>query len=130
MNSHPSSPRSRLYAHIYAVVQGIPAGKVATYGQVAAWAGYPGYARQVGYALFRCRGEDSAVPWQRVVNAQGSISYSPFRLGSDQWQRVLLEAEGIRFDEKGRISLQEYGWLGDPLILAQFPPLQPNSDSF
>ena len=51
-----------LYNKIYDTVRLIPCGKVATYGQVARWAGYPGYARQVGYALFRLE-KDSDVPW-------------------------------------------------------------------
>lgn len=96
---------------IFQVVRQIPAGRVATYGQVAYWAGFPGYARQVGYALYRLLDRDTDVPWQRVVNAKGQISYSPLRYGSDDLQRVLLEAEGIRFDARGHIDLDVFGWL-------------------
>jgi methylated-DNA-protein-cysteine methyltransferase-like protein len=45
-----------------------------------------------------------------VINAQGRISYSPFRLGYDELQKVLLQAEGIPFDAEGRVDLQQFGW--------------------
>ncbi len=99
-----------LYQRFYEVVRRIPPGRVATYGQVARLAGYPGYARQVGYALFRLQGHKTDIPWHRVINAQGRISYSPFRLGYDDLQKVLLEAEGIPFDVAGRVDLQQFGW--------------------
>ncbi len=99
-----------LYQRFYEVVRRIPPGRVATYGQVARLAGYPGYARQVGYALFRLQGHKTDIPWHRVINAQGRISYSPFRLGYDELQKVLLEAEGIPFDSEGRVDLQQFGW--------------------
>jgi methylated-DNA-protein-cysteine methyltransferase-like protein len=97
------------YERIYAVVRRIPPGKVATYGQVARLAGIAGQARQVGYALFRVA-PDTGVPWQRVINARGEISASPHRLGSDDLQRVLLEAEGIAFGPGGRIALEHHLW--------------------
>ncbi len=97
------------YETIYATVRRIPAGRVATYGQIAALAGLPGRARLVGYALFRVAPE-ADVPWQRVVNARGEISMSPLRLGSDHLQRVLLEEEGICFSEGDRLDLKQYGW--------------------
>ena len=61
------------YQRIYDVVRRIPAGRVATYGQVAALAGLPGHARQVGYALHALE-DHSGVPWQRVINAGGRVS--------------------------------------------------------
>jgi methylated-DNA-protein-cysteine methyltransferase-like protein len=96
------------YARIHAVVRRIPRGRVASYGQVAAVAGLPGHARQVGYAL-HALGPESDVPWQRVVNAQGEVS--PRRMpGWDAVQRVLLEREGIVFDARARVDLARYGW--------------------
>jgi methylated-DNA-protein-cysteine methyltransferase-like protein len=99
---------SESYARIYAVVKRIPARRVATYGQVAALAGMPGAARQVGYAL-NATPRGMRIPWQRVVNAQGTISH---RADPDDEirQRRLLEAEGVRFDPRGRIPLERYGW--------------------
>ncbi|MBN2170359.1 MAG: MGMT family protein [Candidatus Krumholzibacteriota bacterium] len=96
------------YARIYAVVRRIPRGRVATYGQVALLAGLPGQARQVGYALNAMPAEDTA-PWHRVINAKGMISAR----GDPQWedyQRHLLEAEGVEFDANERIDLGRYQW--------------------
>jgi methylated-DNA-protein-cysteine methyltransferase-like protein len=85
----------------YRAVRNVPAGKVASYGQIAELAGFEGHARQVGYALHALP-PDSGVPWHRVVNAKGEIS--PRSAGdSHELQRILLEAEGVGFDEKGRI---------------------------
>jgi len=96
------------WAPVYRVVRRIPAGRVASYGQVAAVAGMLRAARQVGYAL-HALDPGSAVPWHRVVNAQGRISAR----GPSETvllQRSLLEAEGIRFEPSGRIDLARFGW--------------------
>ena len=99
---------NRTYQRFYAVVQQIPRGRVATYGQVAQLARLAGRARQVGYALHALSAE-SDLPWQRVVNSAGRISLRA-EPGVDHLQRILLEAEGVTFDESGRISLKEYQW--------------------
>jgi methylated-DNA-protein-cysteine methyltransferase related protein len=98
------------YHKIYEVVRQIPVGKVATYGQVADLAGLYGKARLVGYALFQVE-LDSDVPWQRVVNAKGEISYSVARAGGDYVQRNLLELEGVEFKANGAIDLKIYRWV-------------------
>ncbi len=103
-----STPLTR-YQRIYQVVEQIPSGKIATYGQVAELAGLFGQARQVGYALYRLA-PNSDVPWHRVVNAKGGISKSPLRYGSDELQRSLLEQEGIDFNEVAKIDLKAYLW--------------------
>ena len=94
---------------IYAVVKCIPVGFVATYGQVALLAGLPGHARQVGYAL-SALADKSAVPWHRVVNAQGRISLRADDGPAAMVQRLRLEDEGVRFDEEGRIPLSRFQW--------------------
>jgi methylated-DNA-protein-cysteine methyltransferase-like protein len=96
------------WERVYAVVRRIPRGRVATYGQVAALAGLGRQARQVGYALHALPGEGFA-PWHRVVNARGAISLPPGR-GADVTQRLRLEREGVRFDARGRIDLERFGW--------------------
>lgn len=98
------------YEAIYRVVRHIPSGKVATYGQIAELAGLIGQARLVGYALYRVDMQHSDIPWQRVINAKGEVSHSPFRRGTDYVQRSLLEAEGIDFDADGKIDLKIYLW--------------------
>jgi methylated-DNA-protein-cysteine methyltransferase-like protein len=100
-----------LHARIYSIVRQIPPGRVATYGQVALLAGLPGHARLAGYALYNLPDELLArVPWQRVVNAMGRVSYSESRRGNDHLQRRLLEEEGVVFDRRGRIDLALYQW--------------------
>lgn len=98
------------YDAIYTVVRQIPYGKVATYGQVAELADLPRQARLVGYALFRVDAPPSDVPWHRVINARGEISYSPFRCGADDFQRSLLEQEGVEFSATGKVNLRHYRW--------------------
>ncbi|MFQ5698569.1 MAG: MGMT family protein [Myxococcota bacterium] len=95
-------------ARILAVVGRIPRGRVATYGQVARLAGLDRGARQVGWALHGLP-EDSRVPWQRVVNARGEISWRA-QPGAEELQRARLEAEGIEIGADARIDLERYGW--------------------
>ena len=96
------------WSPVYRVVRRIPEGRVSTYGQVAALAGMPRAARQVGYALNALSGDED-VPWHRVINAKGEISARGERAFADL-QRALLESEGVDFDRRGRIDLETYGW--------------------
>ena len=100
--------RSKKYQRFYELVNRIPSGKVATYGQIATIAGYPGQARQVGYAL-NALPDDLEIPWQRVVNAKGQISKRAHPISEDI-QRNMLEAEGICFNSNNCISLTQYLW--------------------
>ena len=97
------------YERIYAVIRRIPAGRVATYGQIAALAGIPGHARRVGYALYALP-PHSPVPWHRVVNARGRLSLGTVVPEGDVEQRIRLEIEGVEFDADGGISLERYQW--------------------
>lgn len=87
---------------VYAVVQCVATGAVTTYGDVAAVLGNPGLARQVGFALAALEPGRSDVPWHRVINSRGHISFrdDDFR-GVEQ--RVRLENEGICFDAGGKV---------------------------
>lgn len=96
------------WARVYRVVRRIPAGRVSTYGEVAALAGMPRAARQVGYAL-HALADDEDVPWHRVINARGEISARAEGAFADL-QRSLLEAEGVDFDPCGRVDLSIHGW--------------------
>jgi methylated-DNA-protein-cysteine methyltransferase-like protein len=107
---------SSSYSRIYHVVRQIPYGQVATYGQVAELAGLFGKPRVVGYALYRVVPEQ-AIPWHRVINAKGEVSYSSLRDGADHLQRALLEAEGIVFDDTGKVDFQQYRWQPSPDLL-------------
>ncbi len=103
----PAKAESR-WRKIYAVVQKIPEGRVATYGQIAALAGLAGLARQVGYALAALP-EETDLPWQRVINARGEVSLRR-EPGRDGFQRHLLEEEGVAFGPAGRVDLARFGW--------------------
>ncbi|HTD48488.1 MAG TPA: MGMT family protein [bacterium] len=95
---------SPVFARVYALVRQIPRGRVASYGSIARALGIPRGARTVGWALAAC-GDD--VPWHRVVNAQGNISWRP--TGGYHLQRARLHQEGVRF-ARGRIDLKKFGW--------------------
>ena len=104
----PATNSGGAFAAIYAVIEAIPPGRVATYGQVAALASFPGRARQVGYALHQLPpGTD--VPWHRVINARGEISPRSAP-GWEGLQRRLLEGEGVRFDAGERVDLDTFRW--------------------
>ncbi|MGB6013694.1 MAG: MGMT family protein [Nodosilinea sp.] len=107
------------YERIYAVVCQIPRGKVATYGQVAELAGLVGKPRLVGYALYRVDMTIPDVPWQRVINAKGEVSQSPRRNGTDYIQQAMLEDEGVEFDHRGRVDLNQYKWCPPDSIIEQ-----------
>lgn len=110
MKPPPKASRESGWRRIYRVVERIPVGRVATYGQVAALAGLPRHARQVGYALAALPDETN-VPWQRVVNARGEVSLrAAGDLGRSGFQRHLLEEEGVVFDLYGQIDLDRFGW--------------------
>lgn len=87
------------------MVDSVPAGSVATYGQVAREAGLPRRARLVGRVLSELP-SGSTLPWHRIVNASGLIS---LREGQSV-QRRRLQQEGIRFRPSGRIDLDQFGW--------------------
>jgi len=90
-----------MFRDILNQIRRIPRGKVATYGDVAYAAGYPGSSRQVAWAL---HGRGRTVPWQRVIGAGGKILLSG-ELGFEQ--RLLLEAEGVKFSGL-RVRLDEF----------------------
>tara|TARA_B100000925_G_scaffold197174_1_gene149280 strand:+ start:175 stop:546 length:372 start_codon:yes stop_codon:yes gene_type:complete len=118
-----TAPRRNAFdQRVKVVVAFIPEGRLSTYGQVADWIGAYGCARQVGWALRRlCL--PSRIPWQRVVNAQGRISMSLSREGSDWMQRELLIAEGIPVDQEGRLPLKRFLWSPDEGQLAEMGQL-------
>ena len=96
------------YQRIYSIVRRIPKGRVATYGQIAALAGLPGHARQVGYAM-HALAEHTTVPWHRVINTKGEVS----RRSTPGWeheQRLRLEREGVVFDSRDRVDLKKVRW--------------------
>jgi methylated-DNA-protein-cysteine methyltransferase-like protein len=92
---------------VWHIVRRIPHGRVSTYGQIARLAGIARRARFVGYALHHLP-PGMPIPWHRVINARGTIS---FPAGSANYteQRRLLEREGIRFIG-GKVDMKRWGW--------------------
>lgn len=99
----------RFDQRVWDAVARVPEGRLVTYGQIAAAIGAPGAARQVGWALRRLL-LPSPLPWHRVVNAQGRITMTSSREGSDWLQRQKLLAEGIPVGLDGRLPLERYLW--------------------
>ena len=93
---------------IWQVIALIPAGKVATYGDIARLAGLPGAARRVGYTL-RHLPNKTRIPWHRVINAQGRISL-PQNSVSGRLQRERLEEEGVFFRPNHKLDINKYRW--------------------
>ncbi len=96
------------FERIYEVVKTIPRGHVASYGQVAAYAGNPRWARVVGYALHVNPDPDN-IPCYRVVTKDGRLSPA-FAFGGENRQRLLLEQEGVEFLEDGRVDMKKFRW--------------------
>lgn len=92
---------------VYAAVRRIPAGKVATYGQIAALIGRPNAARAAGNALHR-NPDSSVTPCHRVVNARGELAGN-FAFDGPEEQKVRLMAEGVEVDKDNRVNLGKYG---------------------
>jgi methylated-DNA-protein-cysteine methyltransferase-like protein len=105
-------------ARVYALVRLVPPGHVTTYGDIAGLLGSRRVARQVGYALAALT--DPEVPWHRVINAQGRVSFKgdPVRSGE---QRSRLEAEGVVFDAGERVDLAAVRWTFPGLELPELP---------
>lgn len=100
-----------IYRRIGIVCESIPAGKVATYGQIALLCGKPRNSRQVGYGLKKgLAGKD--VPAYKVVNSRGILSGAAHFETFDM-QKALLEEDGVEVtwtDEGWKVDLKKYGW--------------------
>jgi len=99
----------RWVKNVWQVVEDIPRGHVLTYGEVARLAGMSRAARRVSQAMRRAP-RSRKLPWHRVVNAQGRISFPPDSPGYRR-QKDMLEREGVVFVE-GRIDLERHGYKG------------------
>ncbi len=90
---------------ILSQVAAIPRGKVSTYGQIAKDAGLPGYARYVGYVL-RQLPKGTKIPWHRVLNAQGKISFDAQHAGFKEQRKRLQEEDVVVLAHK--VSLKNF----------------------
>ncbi len=108
----PKASTPKGWERYYRIVRRVPRGRVTTFGAVAALAGQPRAARQVGYALSALKGTKHDVPWQRVLGKRAAETAGVSLLDpmGAAVQRDLLEAEGVAFDDRGRVSLASHGW--------------------
>lgn len=99
------------YEKMRIVCLAIPAGKVATYGQIAMLCGQPKNSRQVGHGLKNnLAGND--IPAFRIVNSKGILSRAG-QFGIPGWQQSMLKADGIEVFQNGNdwcVDLKKYGW--------------------
>lgn len=96
----------RHFERIYQVVGLVPRGQISTYGDIAIIVGGGCDARLVGLAMGDLGNRMPKVPWQRIINRSGGISTQ------GGGQREILEAEGVEFDDKGKVPLEKFRWAG------------------
>lgn len=96
------------YDKVYEIVRNIPAGHVATYGQIAAMTGSPKASRAVGYAL-HFNPDPQHIPCFRVVNRFGGCAPA-FAFGGKDVQANLLREDGVEVSEDGYVDLDKYQW--------------------
>ena len=116
---HPPNAQS-FFETVWDIVRQIPPGRVSSYGQIASMVPPDDDTdparmnrlapRWVGTAL-RKTPRGRTIPWHRVINSQGSISF-PAGSRQAEEQRRLLEQEGLRFDERGRVDFAHVAWQG------------------
>lgn len=92
---------------ILKIVRQIPAGKVASYGQVAAYAGMPRGARMVGWTMAGM-GDFTDFPWWRVVNNAGAITIKGIMLNAKEVQKKMLVQEGVEVDKNLKLDIEKY----------------------
>ncbi len=103
------------FEKVWLITLQIPRGQVTWYGRIAEMLEAPGAARTVGWALNALSHEQARhIPWQRVINKAGRCSIRNAAHTPDD-QQARLKAEGVVFDERGRIDFRRFGWPGlDP----------------
>jgi methylated-DNA-protein-cysteine methyltransferase related protein len=130
----PPDPAS-YFRIVWEIVEQIPEGICSSYGQIASMIPPPEgidpeqydrlSPRWVGSAMNASK--DRVIPWQRVINSQGKISFPAGSSTADE-QRALLEMEGVEFDEQGRVDFETVGWDGpDEDWLRQHGLMRPKS---
>ena len=110
-------PQDNFRDRVWAFVRSVPEGRVVTYGQIAAFLGFPFAARAVGSVLHHTPASAN-VPCQRVVNRWGRLAPVYGWGGIEQHKRE-LEAEGVEVQTDFTVSLERYQWWPDPLARGQ-----------
>ncbi len=102
------------FDRIYEQVRRVPAGRVATYGQIAVMAGNPHWSRVVGYAL-HVNPDPASVKCHRIVNRFGELTEA-FAFGGKAEQARRLAEEGVFLSADGRVDLIRYGIRPEDLL--------------
>jgi len=110
VTSSPATRFEKTFEKIYRLVLRIPRGRVMTYGQIANLLEGQYSARLVGWAMHATPHDERNIPWHRVINSRGSISTGRIILHEPDLQRLMLQAEGVAFDERGHCDLSAYQW--------------------
>ena len=100
----------RVFEQIYRLVLRIPAGRVMTYGQIARWLDERYSPRLVGWAMHATPKDERNIPWHRVINSRGATSTGRLILHEPDMQRLLLEHEGVVFNDKAVCDLSIFQW--------------------
>jgi methylated-DNA-protein-cysteine methyltransferase-like protein len=100
----------RVFEQIYGLVLRIPAGRVMTYGQIARLLDERYSPRLVGWAMHATPKDERNIPWHRVINSRGSTSTGRLILHEPDLQRLLLESEGVVFNDKAVCDLSIFQW--------------------
>lgn len=100
------------------IVLSVPKGKVVSYGQVAAYAGAPRAAREVGWIMNELGSGE--VPWWRVLNNKGYISIRGNVTADKELQKKLLEADGVVVSDEFTLDMDTYRYLPDEKTLKSF----------
>ena len=95
-------------------IKSVPEGRVATYKQIAELSGKPQASRGVSWILHSCS-TAYKLPWHRIINAQGKISFER-NTHNYRKQKRLLEQEGVVFNEQGQLNLKKYQWKKKPSV--------------
>jgi methylated-DNA-protein-cysteine methyltransferase-like protein len=101
------------FEEVYRIVERIPRGRVATYGQISRMLDGRYSPLFVGWALHAVPGERAGLPWHRVINSKGGVSTRQVLGYAPDLQKLLLVEEGIVFDENDRCDLESFQWDGD-----------------
>jgi methylated-DNA-protein-cysteine methyltransferase-like protein len=110
----------KVFEKVYRLVLRIPRGRVMTYGQIARLLEDRYSPRLVGWAMHATPQDGRHIPWHRVINSRGGISTGKVMLHEPELQRLMLEAEGVVFNQRGYCDLDLYQW--SPV--AKRPPLR------
>jgi len=98
------------FQQVFKVVCAIPAGRITTYGAIAAYLGSPQAARMVGWALNASKLQVPIFPAHRVVNRQGLLT-GKMHFGGAETMPELLESEGVQVIDNKIVDMGRYLWL-------------------